>query len=135
MGVPVRFFAPLLLGLLLFSCQISPTSSRNVALVYGVSTYDAQEAEGGGTRSTPNLQFPVLDVQALTPLLSTDTGGAFTVTARIDQAATKAQLTADIAAAASTLNSESVFVYFSIKHFFLKLTGFQASYPDLTGFF
>jgi uncharacterized caspase-like protein len=74
-----------------------------VALLYGVSDYN------GGIKK---LAYPALDVEALAPLLSTSTGGIFAVTARVDAKATKAQMQVDIAAAASSLTPDSLFVFY-----------------------
>lgn len=97
----------------LVGCQLEATTSHNVALLYGVTIYDSAYSAG----TAPNLSWPSADVEALTPLLQSSSGGVFqTVVARTDAQATKAQLIEDIRTAAQTLDSNSEFLLYYSGH-------------------
>jgi len=114
MDLAVKYRA-LLAGLgvaiLMIGCQMPTSGGSNVALLYGISTYDDLAPSAYALR-TPNLKFPALDVLALQPLLSSANGGIFSVTARTDRAATKAQMQADILAAAAVMDETSLCVFY-----------------------
>jgi hypothetical protein len=97
----------------LAGCQLEATSSHNVALLYGITTYDSEYAVG----NSPNLTWPAADVTSLAPLLRSSSGGNFqTVISRTDEAATRTQLITDIQSAAASLDANSEFLLYYSGH-------------------
>jgi hypothetical protein len=101
----------LLAGLAFTGCQTEPTTSHNVALLYGIAIYDPANPTDAN-----NLTYPAADANALTPLLSVDTGGIFHVTSRTDSDATRAAIVADIQTAAATLGPDDEFLFYYSGH-------------------
>ncbi|HTH13569.1 MAG TPA: caspase family protein [Spirochaetia bacterium] len=115
----------LLVGLAFTGCQTEPTTGHNVAILYGITDY-------GNTTKINNLKYPSLDVEALTPLLNSGTGGLFsTVIPRTDSAATKAQLKLDFQAAAAELTADSEFLFYYSGHG--ADGGLESTYPGTEG--
>jgi len=96
---------PLLLSFALFSCAI-PEAPDRVALVYGVSVYDADLSEGSG----PNLTLADNDAEDVAALLTVQ---GWDVRLRTDAAATSVAILQDIADLEATGFDGLVLVYYS----------------------
>ena len=93
----------------LMSCTLPATQLAGVALVYGVSVYDSDYAEGVGN----NLTYSDDDAVAVAAMLS---ASGYQVTLRIDAQATLENLAADIEQTVGLIAENGNFVFYFSGH-------------------